>query len=105
MSDSARQPQPQLRGPTEVHSASPGAASGARPPIRLLGRILIGLSGVAWLLALVLTVFVVLALLAGELEGMAVLSGIVMIAIAAGVALTITGVTLLYVFLSRRRRA
>jgi hypothetical protein len=68
-----------------------------------VGRVLIGLSVTAWLLTVAVTVLVVIAFAAGELEGMAALSGIVIIAIAIGVALLITGVTMLYVHLTRRR--
>ncbi|GAB4058150.1 hypothetical protein [Catellatospora paridis] len=71
----------------------------------LLGKVLIGLSGLAWLLAVVASVLMLFAFLAGELEGMAALSGIVIIAFAVGGALLMTGVTLLYLYLSRRRRA
>ncbi|WP_144120218.1 hypothetical protein [Catellatospora sichuanensis] len=105
MSDSA----PQYRQPAQPT----GAPTGTQPPtgpsaatrrVGLLGKVLIGLSGVAWLLTVVVTGFVVVALLKGELEGMAVLSGIIMVAIALGVAVLITGVTLLYLYLARRRR-
>lgn len=81
----------------------PAAAAAPPPPVGVFGKILIGLSGLAWLAAVVVTALMVLALLAGELEGMVALSGIVIIAIAVGVALLMTGVTLLHLYLARRR--
>lgn len=77
--------------------------SATQRPFTPLGKILIGLSGVAWLAAAVVTVLTVVAFLAGELEGMAALSGIVIIAVAVAVAVLITGVTLLHLYLARRR--
>ncbi|MEU7826669.1 hypothetical protein [Catellatospora sp. NPDC049133] len=69
----------------------------------LFGKILIGLSGVAWLAAVAVTVLMLVAFIAGELEGMVALSGIVIIVIAVAVAVLITGATLLHLYLARRR--
>jgi hypothetical protein len=68
-----------------------------------LGRIMIGLSAAAWLLAAVAIVLMLFAFLAGELEGMAALSGVVIIAFTFIGALLISGVTLLYLYFARRR--
>ncbi len=104
MPDSApQQPSPAQfagsRSPADLPAAAPARRTGP------LGKVLIGLSGVAWLLAVAAVVITLAAYLAGELEGMAALSGIVIIAFAVGGALLMTGVTLLYLYLSRRRRA
>jgi hypothetical protein len=64
---------------------------------------MIGLSAAAWLLAAVAIVLMLFAFLAGELEGMAALSGVVIIAFTFIGALLISGVTLLYLYFARRR--
>ncbi|MEV4414090.1 hypothetical protein [Catellatospora sp. NPDC049609] len=97
MSDSAPQPTP---GPTPPTPATP---PDSRRRIGVLGRVLVGLSGAAWVLALATAVVMVIAFLTGELAGMVALSGIVIVAFAVAGAVLISGVTALYLYLTRPR--
>lgn len=106
MSDSA----PEAQRPVRLTTAgpdgtppTPGPAAAAPRRIRPLGRVLIGLSAVSWLMVAVVVVLMVFAFLAGELEGMAALSGVVIIAFALAAALLVTGGTMLHLYLARRR--